>query len=274
MLCDYGCGAESKYFFKSVKKWCCSSHVSKCPAVKKKVTQSIKSIYKDKNSVYNINKKEIRSKRSKSMTAAWKNKTSKLGSVKTREKQRKINLQNREKGIYSSPEYKKKLSLAHKKIWQDPNSSYNSLERSEKISKRVKELYKDNEYLYKLQKGLKAKPNKAEKSIYKIIHSISNKFEFVGDLSLWIGGKNPDFINKEDNKIIELFGDYWHSKEMTGISKKEHMMERETHFKKFGYSCLIVWESELVNNKQTINKIKTFCEKEENINEYNNCSTL
>lgn len=262
MLCDYGCGTEAKYFFKSVKKWCCSPYSSKCPAVKKKITQTVKNIYKDKNSLYNINKKEIHSKRSKSMTAVWKNKTSKLGSVKTREKQRKINLQNREKGIYSSPEYKKKLSLAHKKIWEDPNSSYNSIERSEKISKRMKELYKDDEYLYKLQKGLKAKPNKSEVAIYKIIQSISNKFEFVGDLSLWIGGKNPDFINKEDNKIIELFGDYWHSKEMTGMSKKDHMLERETHFKKFGYNCLIVWESELKKIERLEEKIINFTKGE------------
>ncbi len=28
--CDYGCDNEAKFFLKSVKKWCCSSHYKKC----------------------------------------------------------------------------------------------------------------------------------------------------------------------------------------------------------------------------------------------------
>jgi len=33
-LCDYGCGKEAKYYFKIVKKWCCSKHQNQCIEVK------------------------------------------------------------------------------------------------------------------------------------------------------------------------------------------------------------------------------------------------
>lgn len=38
MKCDYGCGKEAEFYFKTVNKWCCSDHWSKCPEKKKKCT--------------------------------------------------------------------------------------------------------------------------------------------------------------------------------------------------------------------------------------------
>jgi hypothetical protein len=35
-ICNYGCGQEGKYFFKRVKKWCCSKHWKKCPEQRKR----------------------------------------------------------------------------------------------------------------------------------------------------------------------------------------------------------------------------------------------
>ena len=34
-LCSYGCGKEGTYYFKSVDKWCCSKHHSKCSEINK-----------------------------------------------------------------------------------------------------------------------------------------------------------------------------------------------------------------------------------------------
>jgi len=39
-LCDYGCGKESKYYFKSVDKWCCSKNVNSCPIKRKNASDS------------------------------------------------------------------------------------------------------------------------------------------------------------------------------------------------------------------------------------------
>jgi len=32
MLCEYGCNQKAKFYFPTVKKWCCQNHVSKCPS--------------------------------------------------------------------------------------------------------------------------------------------------------------------------------------------------------------------------------------------------
>jgi len=51
-LCDYGCGQEAKYQFKN-GKWCCSSNMACCSAIRKRNSMRIKEIYQDPNSVYN-----------------------------------------------------------------------------------------------------------------------------------------------------------------------------------------------------------------------------
>ena len=34
--CDYGCNQEAKYYFKTVKKWCCSKFSTQCVALREK----------------------------------------------------------------------------------------------------------------------------------------------------------------------------------------------------------------------------------------------
>lgn len=41
IMCDYGCGQIAKYTFKSGKH-CCESCSAKCPAIKKKTSESVK----------------------------------------------------------------------------------------------------------------------------------------------------------------------------------------------------------------------------------------
>lgn len=46
MLCDYGCGNESKFVMSSGKN-CCSARYNSCPALRKKNSNSIKQAHKD-----------------------------------------------------------------------------------------------------------------------------------------------------------------------------------------------------------------------------------
>jgi len=255
--CDYGCGNEAKYQFKT-GNWCCRKNVTQCPEIRRKITEKVNNLYAEKGSTYNIKKDEIRVKRSISLKNAWKRDNSKWLNEETKKKQRLSNLLSREKGVYSSIDYKNKLKEIHKKIWSNKESSYNSLSRKNKISETMKKLYNDEDYLRKLQKGLKMKPNRAEKIIISILDNIDKEFNFCGNFSEWIGGKNPDFINKKKNKVIELFGEYWHSFDRIGLTKVEHEKERRDHFKKYGYETLIIWEAELRNEEQIKNKIINF----------------
>ena len=85
------------------------------------------------------------------------------------------------------------------------------------------------------------------------------EYKFVGDGKIWIGYKNPDFINVNgQKKIIELFGDYWHSVGRTGRTKQQEENQRINHFAKYGFKVLIVWERELKNIPKLKKKLIRF----------------
>ena len=195
MLCEYGCNQEARYQFKN-GKWCCSSHSSKCPFLKNKISLKVKTIWDDNNSIYHkdeykINRKEYYKTR---VGHGVSDKQKEIMKIKQKENWDDLN------HIFNSKKFRKKLSEKHKEIWNDPDSSYNSKERSDKISVTMKKLLKDPEYLKKYMGGIKNSPNKQEIKILNIIESISSNFKFVGDFSFWIGGKNPDFIDKQNNE--------------------------------------------------------------------------
>lgn len=74
-------------------------------------------------------------------------------------------------------------------------------------------VYRSKEYWNKIAKSLKFKPNKPETIILNILNKFfPNEWEYVGDYKFWVNGNNPDFVNYNKKKIIEFFGNYWHSK--------------------------------------------------------------
>lgn len=118
----------------------------------------------------------------------------------------------------------------------------------------------------RLQACLK-KPNKKEKILIKIIQENNFPLKFVGDGSFIIANRNPDFISTDNGKkIIELFGEYWHNKEIrkrerTSIKKAEDYfdeMQRIDLFAQYGFETLILWENELKDIKKVEEKINKF----------------
>jgi len=95
-------------------------------------------------------------------------------------------------------------------------------------------------------------PNKAEIILFNILTlAYPKEWEFVGDGSLIIGGKNPDFVNINGRKeLIELFGDYWH--------RGQDPQERINIFKHYGFNTLVIWESELKCPEKVLEKIVDF----------------
>lgn len=85
----------------------------------------------------------------------------------------------------------------------------------------------------------------------------------------------PDFLDIDNKKIIEFYGDYWHcnpikytsesyNKSLHKYSKEiwDKDKERVISLNKLGYEVLIIWESEYKDNQnETINKcLKFLCE--------------
>lgn len=108
-----------------------------------------------------------------------------------------------------------------------------ALEVKKRLSSITKTYWKKPDYVKKQMKARNARPNHQEKFMVKCFPFL----QYVGDGALVIGGKCPDFKVKDQKKLVELFGNYWHDIDEEG--------ERISHFKKYGWSCVVVWDSEL-----------------------------
>ena len=131
---------------------------------------------------------------------------------------------------------------------------HHTIEAKQKLSKAHLGKSHSEEHLRKILKSAHLSPNKKEQYLDWLLQEIfPNEYKFVGDGSVIIGGKCPDFINTNgQKKLIEMFGDYWHKGDDEG--------NRIFQFKLFGFDTLVIWEHELKNNEieMTIAKIMEF----------------
>jgi len=98
------------------------------------------------------------------------------------------------------------------------------------------------------------KPNKIEQSLIDLIKKSNLPCKFVGNGEVWLGNRNPDFINTNGKKqVIELFGTHWHP--------VFDVADRVEHYKQYGFDALIIWEDELRKPDKVIKKIKRFLGK-------------
>lgn len=133
-------------------------------------------------------------------------------------------------------EHKKKLSLIAKKLWE--NIEY-------------------KEMMLKLgRKAMVHKPNKSEKILINLFNNNNLPISYVGDGKVWFEGFNPDFICNTKKKIIEVYGDYWHNLPRYKVLDKKRIKS----YSKCGFQTLVIWEHELKNLNQVIDKIRGFVE--------------
>ena len=103
------------------------------------------------------------------------------------------------------------------------------------------------------------KPNKPEKIIMNYIDELKLPYKYTGNFSFWINWKNPDFVNvKNEKKLMEFFGNYWHGKCITGRNRKQEENYYRKHYKKFGWKTLIIWEDELKKPEKVKEKLLEF----------------
>jgi len=190
-------------------------------------------------------------------------------------------------------EYKNKIINANKAKWNNPEYRLKQIEKYTKWSReywansdnRIKrsQLIKDRwegdeEYRNKVIRNTinscKIKPNKPENILFNIVNTLyPDEFELNINGKLIIGGLVPDLASKFTNQLVEHYGDYWH--------RNDNPQDRINKFAELGYQCLVVWEHELKNIPEVINKIrkfratiieKHFCLKRDNSNPDMVCS--
>lgn len=104
------------------------------------------------------------------------------------------------------------------------------------------------------------RPNKAEITLSGILDTLlAKQYVYTGDGQIIVNGLCPDFVNcNGQRKIIELFGNYWHTKRVKKWQDTE--LGRQMAYNYCGFNCLVVWESELVeeNRKNLTERILKF----------------
>lgn len=124
-----------------------------------------------------------------------------------------------------------------------------------KSSDTHKHLWQNGEFARMMFESFRKKPNKPEKQLTKLIKENNLPFIYVGNGKIWFDRRNPDFVcNNGVKLIIELFGDHWHNK--PGVAEKDK--ERIVTYAKYGYKTLVIWQHELKEPIQVIEKINNF----------------
>jgi G:T-mismatch repair DNA endonuclease (very short patch repair protein) len=130
------------------------------------------------------------------------------------------------------------------------------------ISATQTALWSNKEYKEKMIRSILGArgnlPTTPEREMLAILEkSFPNEWRYCGNGTIIIGGKNPDFINVNGRKtVIEVFGDYWHSEEKTGLPIDQHIAGRVAHFAAYGFRCAVIWEHETKNEEIVLRKIR------------------
>lgn len=167
-------------------------------------------------------------------------------------------------GTHLSEKAKMKISIANK-------GRKCSDVRKKKISEKALLRYKDIEYKNKhtkaTLKGVMVRPTKPEIILRDLLDErYPNEWKYVGNGEVVINGKNPDFVNINGRKaVILLHGQYWHltryQKDNPSLTKEQIEREDKELYKNYGWESLIVWDKELQNKIELLNKIREFCNR-------------
>ncbi len=185
--------------------------------------------------------------------------TGKLKSKEQTEKQSKLMkemyIQRPElRNIMTQKAHEKSISLV-----ANGNHIFQRFHKMLKENPRMKDAF-----VAKYMKACRKKPNKKEQYLTELLKQLfPNEWKYVGDGEFVLGGKCPDFLNcNGQKKVIELFGDYWHSKNFAEKKGRhwESPENRIEHFKKYGFVCLVLWENELEKEDKLIERLKHFHE--------------
>lgn len=255
MICNYGCNSNAHYQLKN-GKWCCSKSHNSCEEVKRKNRES------------NIGKTISEETRLKFKSR--KHGSGMLGKTHSKEtiqkyKEQRLGKNNPRYGAKLSKEHIEKIRLSILRFQGENNPMFgkkHSLESKLKIGLKSKEKFLDPTYLEKAKKFRfpDSSPNKLETILINLFSRLNLNYKFTGDKSFWIDGKNPDFVDYNNKKVIEFFGDYFHDENFRkdGISNEVHEKKKIEHYNKNNYKCLVIWENELSNIDKLTTKILSF----------------
>jgi len=201
---------------------------------------------KGKTGIYSNETKQIMSKKRIEYFETHEHPKGMLGKTHTEETCQQIS--GTLKTVWEDPElrsWRRNLSL---EMWQDP-------EFHEKMVDIHQARWANPEWasqqIRKMNSAQHIRPTQPELELAQLLEDNGySDYEYTGDRSLWIDRRNPDFTWSEENKIIEMFGSYWHD--------ESEIKPRTEHFAEHGYDTLIVWDYELDDTETLLTKLEKF----------------
>jgi len=161
------------------------------------------------------------------------------------------------------PEARRKIVEASKRMWQNPTLKQKASERfkryladpknKKRLSDKRKKLWQDPIFRERTRKAqreaMNTKPTKPEKKFIEIIEKYNLPYRYTGDGDVWIGNRNPDFIEVNGKKaVVEIFGSYYHSPlvnpKMLPIQTYSKTM---ADYKRYGFECHVFWEHDIMS---------------------------
>ena len=170
------------------------------------------------------------------------------------------------KGRIISDETKLKISKANKGKHLSPSTEFKKGSKAPKKwrilwSKIMKEKWKDPQFVEKIMEARNAQPNKPETKVLQLMEYNQLPFSYSGDGKATIGGLCPDFVHSDgDNKVIEIFGRVFHDPEKSffEVPWAGQYWGRLARYSQSGYDCLILWDDELDDEIEVVEKIRRF----------------
>jgi very-short-patch-repair endonuclease len=182
-----------------------------------------------------------------------------MGRILTKKSKRKMSLKKRGKSweeIYGEDIAIlriKKVSIMMKKRWRD--KSFRKKMVNIHLEKNKDDEWKENR-MRASRCGSGVGFNIPEQQIMQIVNFNNLSFEYVGDGKVNLKGFCPDFIDENSKKIIEVFGEYWHS-----LPRYKDLDRRRLEvYRMLGYAVLIIWCKELMDIQKVTEKIINFVE--------------
>jgi hypothetical protein len=97
------------------------------------------------------------------------------------------------------------------------------------------------------------KPTPREKLLIRFFSKNNLPYKYVGNLSLIVGKKNPDFVHNNKKILIEHF-----SGRNTSTKLKKIFSSRKQYFKRYGYKTYVIFHEELKNKECLLKKVKDY----------------
>jgi len=166
----------------------------------------------------------------------------------------KEKISKKQKEYFSNPKNRE----ARSRIVKEEFASGKRKVNTKAANKKTREMWADPE-IKEIWLGLIGEntlPTIPEIRLFDLIElACLGEYKYTGDGSFVIGGMKPDFTHcNGQQKVIEMYGDYWH--------QGENPQDRIDAFSEHGFDCLVIWQSELKSQteEQLVDRIKEFHE--------------